>query len=153
MGILHRLVDCGSNLAFVFLHGQLTSVHAPVATIAAICFSLQLNISAAARRRILSSPASNIVLVALGESEEEHAALRRFEGNQRAVSARAALPAPRDALLDDSASKVGINKPALGPETASRNASSVRPSFRIKRLKLRVLKTRTMTPFHEFKQI
>jgi len=56
----------------------------------------------------------DVFLVALGETEHEDGALFRAEGNQRPVASRAALPSPRDTLLDDPAAEIGIDEAAGG---------------------------------------
>src|SRR5438128_1434023 len=45
------------------------------------------------------------------ETVHKYSALTQSEKNDRAVSARFALPQPRDPLLDDSTAKVGVNLP------------------------------------------
>jgi hypothetical protein len=52
-------VHCGSNLAFVFPHGQSTSVHAPVAIIAAIRITLRSGTPRQAQGPVICAAASS----------------------------------------------------------------------------------------------
>jgi hypothetical protein len=54
-----------------------------------------------------------ILLVALGKSEDKYGAESRPVSNHRAIAARSSLSWPRNTLLDQSAAKVGVNQTAL----------------------------------------
>src|SRR6266851_9758078 len=55
----------------------------------------------------------DVLPLPFGEAVKKHAAMTGAVGDQHAITAGAASPWPRDALLDDTPAQIGIDKPPL----------------------------------------
>jgi hypothetical protein len=85
----------------------------------------------------------DVLALVFGERVEEHGTRARPVGDQRAVTAGAALPAARDPLFDDAAAQIGIDRSAAGAFDRSLRLRSVIRSRRAYRASHLVLKMRT----------
>ena len=94
---------------------------------------------------------SDVLPLVFGEGVQKYRTALGLTGNDHAITARSSLPFSSNALLDQAATEIGIDEPALGRKGRFDEPPSVIRSLRAKRANsfvLKALKPHPLQPFY-----